>query len=157
MKKLVVIVSILALILSFSVSAAHDSKINLNNECYAFGFKFGVSQWKWEKRQWWEWTKKEWNPNGDPWDTSVSGTHYIVDWNVGTIDDFGATGIVVKSAGKDVYAVNGISGTVTEDKPIEHITFCFKPQCGPSSTVCGNLICEGENARNCPVDCTGGG
>lgn len=156
MKKIMVLL-VIAVLLSFSVSAHHKSKKDLNSECQAFGFKFGVVEWKWEKKQWWEWGKKEWNPDEDSWDTSVTGTHNAADWNVGTLDDFGITGIAVKS-GKDHYVVNGASGTVTDDKNIEHITFCFTPQCVQSSQpVCGNLICEGENVKNCPIDCTGGG
>ena len=131
MKKIIVLLSILVLLLSLNVNANHKSKSELNNECRDFGFDFGVSEWKWGKKMWWEWGKKEWNSDGDSFGTSVTGTHKEVNWDVGTLDDFGVAGIVVKS-GKDHYSRSGSSGTVTEDKPIEHITFCFKPQCPPN-------------------------
>ena len=140
MKKLVVIFSILVLLFSLNVSAHHKSKKDLNSECQDFGFNFGVSQWKWEKKQWWEWNKKEWNPDGDEFGTSVAGAHNAADWDVGTLDDFGTTGIIVKS-GKEHYAVNGTSGTVKEDKPIEHITFCLKlGHCAPQVECPANSI-----------------
>ena len=123
-----IFLAIMVLAFSLSVSAEHGNKKDINQECQSFGFDFGVSIWKWEKKMWWEWNKKEWNSNNDPFGTSATGTHNAVDWDVGTLSDFGLTGIVVKS-GKDHYAVNGTSGTITKDKPIEHITFCFKPQC----------------------------
>ena len=133
MKKVIVLIAVMVLLLSFNVSAKHKSKSELNSECQAFGFNFGVSEWKWEKKQWWEWTKKEWSPEGDAFGTAITGTHTTANWDVGTLDDFGVTGIVVKS-GKDHYAINGSSGAVTGDKPINRITFCLKiVSCGPGS------------------------
>ena len=137
MKKIIVLISILVLLFSFNVNASHKSKKDINSECRDFGFTFGLAKWKWEKKEWWEWKKKDWNPDGDEFGTSVTGTHNSVNWDAGTLDDFGLTGVVVKS-GKEHYSQSGSNGTVTEDKPIEHITFCFKPQaqcqsCPPNS------------------------
>ena len=151
-----VLISILVLLFSFNVNASHKSKKDLNSECRDFGFTFGLAKWKWEKKEWWEWKKKDWNPEGDEFGTSVTGTHNTASWDVGTLDDFGLTGIVVKS-GKDHYSQSGSVGVVTEDKPIDYIIFCFKPiSCQQSS--CGNGNCEaglGENFATCPQDCTG--
>lgn len=134
MKKAVILLVTVILLLSFNVSAEHKSRKDvkdINGECQSFGFSFGAAKWKWEKKEWWEWKKKDWNPEGDEFGTSVTGTHNEANWDVGTLDEFGATGIVVKSGNKH-YLVEGSSGTVTEDKPIGHITFCFKPQCVPN-------------------------
>lgn len=125
MKKVIIFLAVMVLAFSLNVGANHKPKNDLNKECQDFGFTFGVAEWKWEKKMWWEWNKKEWNPNGDEWDTSVTGTHNEANWDVGTLDDFGTTGIVVKS-GKDHYSKSGSTGTVTGDKNIEHITFCLK-------------------------------
>ena len=111
----------LTLILLFSLSVnAHP---DLHKECKAFGFDLGIVRW--------QFNGTAWNPRGDSLGTSVTGNSTEATWDVGTLDDFGTTGIVVKSR-KKYYSVIGDSDIIVEDKKINYITFCFKFEpCGP--------------------------
>lgn len=112
---------ILVLVLLLPLSANAHSKIHA--ECKKFGFDLGIVRW--------QFNGTAWNPRDESLGTSVTGNSTEAEWDVGTLDDFGATGIVVKAKGKKQYSVVGDSDIIVEDKKIAWITFCltFEP-CG---------------------------
>ena len=119
MKKQFLLTFVFVMLFSLSVNAASG----IHAECKEFGFDLGIVRWKFNGTAW--------IPKGDSLGTSVTGNKTEATWDVGTLDDFGTTGIVVKS-GKKHYSVIGDGDIIVEAKKINYITFCFKFEpCGP--------------------------